>query len=381
LGALNYALAWVGLFGSLAGLGLDSLVVRDLVRAPEEAGRTLGTAFGLKLVAGLCAAFLALLSARFVDSPPETWILILIIAPTPLFASVEVFILWFQAGSRLRLPSLGRLAGYAVSTCIRIGLVVIKAPLWAFALSALIESALSAAILAGVFVHRGACAYALQFVASRAKALLSESWPLFLSAITVVIYMRIDQILIPLLADEHQAGIYGAAVRVSELWYVVPTSIVAAAYPSVIATEKLGEVAFLRALHRLFRALTALGYLIGVVFSLGAPWIIKLLFGSKFTEAAPVLALHVWSGVFVALGTARSLWDTSRSATKLAFYSTAVGALINVVLNLALVPTMGALGSALATLIAYAYAAVGAYFVHPSGRPVAYAMGRSLLLI
>ena len=381
LGILGYAIAWVSLFSALTGLGLDNLVVRDLVRSPDVRGEIIGTALVLRIGAGLVAALLAPLAALLVASRRDAMLLVVFLSPTAILASVETFALWFQSQLRMRQVVLGRLAGFVPGALIRIALVALNASLPWFALANTIETAIAAGMLGATFVWGGRIRQSLRYRACRARKLLFEAWPLFLSSLTVMVYLRIDQVLVPLLGGEYQAGIYGAAVRISELWYVVPTSIVAAAYPAVIAVEARGTAEFLAALHKLFRALTALAYLVGLVLTLGGPWIIRLLFGMKFTAAAPVLAIHVWSGVFVALGTARSLWDTSQGATKLAFYSTAEGAIVNIILNLLLVPSYGAVGSALATLVAYAHAGIFSYFIHPRGRPVAIIMARSLLLI
>ncbi|RYD96168.1 MAG: flippase, partial [Sphingobacteriales bacterium] len=102
----------------------------------------------------------------------------------------------------------------------------------------------------------------------------------------------------------------------------------------------------------LFDLMVWLSLSFAIVNSIGSPLIYKL-FKPEFAAAAPVLAVHVWGSLFVFLGVASSQFLITEGYNKLTFVRTGVGAVINIALNFLLIPTMGMMGTAIATVIAY----------------------------
>ena len=71
----------------------------------------------------------------------------------------------------------------------------------------------------------------------------------------------------------------------------------------------------------------------------------------QYSQAGPVLAIHIWTGLFVFLGVARGSWIMNEGITKYAFIINSIGAVSNIVLNYYLIPQYGIVGAAMATLI------------------------------
>jgi len=92
---------------------------------------------------------------------------------------------------------------------------------------------------------------------------------------------------------------------------------------------------------------------------------IGILYGPSYFAAAPILAVHIWAAVFVFLGVGQNSWTINEGLTKLALWRTIVGAGMNILLNLILIPRYGGLGAAYATVVSYAAAAV---FMNASDR-------------
>ena len=82
--------------------------------------------------------------------------------------------------------------------------------------------------------------------------------------------------------------------------------------------------------------------------------IVGLLFGDAYLEAVPVLAIHIWASLFVFLGVASSRWFLAENLQKLMLVRTVLNGLINILLNLLLIPDYGAVGAAIALLVAQA---------------------------
>jgi O-antigen/teichoic acid export membrane protein len=175
-------------------------------------------------------------------------------------------------------------------------------------------------------------------------------------------------------------GIYTAATRFTEIWFFLPVALAGSVLPSILRARERGAEAYAARLQGYFDLSAGLGFGIAIATTLAAPGLIRLAYGPAFAEAAPVLALHIWSTVFVFLGVARSQFLVNESFTRFYFAATAAGAVLNVALNFALIPRLGAWGAALATLAAQAVAAWASSFWIAGVRPTGRMQTRALLL-
>jgi O-antigen/teichoic acid export membrane protein len=185
------------------------------------------------------------------------------------------------------------------------------------------------------------------------KSLLKDSWPLILSGIAIMIYMRIDQIMIGSMLSDQAVGIYSAAVKLSETWYFLPMIITASVFPAILNARKKSKELYLKRIQTLYDAFTWFTISVALVVTLLSPFIINLLYGSAFAEAATVLSIHIWAGVFVFWGVASSQYLVAENLTKISFYRTLAGGIINIILNIVLIPIYGIIGAAVATVISY----------------------------
>ena len=170
------------------------------------------------------------------------------------------------------------------------------------------------------------------------------------------------------IAGTEQAGIYAAASRLSELWYVFPATLAARYYPDMIKAHQQGLTPYYVKLRHYARLFFSAALIIALVMSLTAPWIISLLFGDGFAAAVEVLRIHVWAGCFVFVRYLISQHLLITEQEPLSLLSHGIGALLNVGLNLWLIPSMGIVGAAWATLISYAYASFFFLFFAKSTR-------------
>jgi O-antigen/teichoic acid export membrane protein len=218
------------------------------------------------------------------------------------------------------------------------------------------------------------------FRTSRAKSLLSQSWPLILSAVMVTLYMQIDVLMIKFFTGSKEAGIYSAAARISEAWYFIPVAIVTSVFPAIIHARKTDPTRYQKRLQNLYDLLVAISLPIALIVSLGADTFIPLLYGDKFIGAGTMLSIHIWSGIFVFLGSASGQYLLAEGFTMISFYRTAIGAIINILLNLWLIPLYGGQGASVATLIAY-FSATFFILAFSKTRKEGYKMLKSLFLI
>jgi polysaccharide transporter, PST family len=381
-GRLSFFTAFVALFGSLMTLGLDNIVVRELVRNPDDEGSIVGSSVLLRFV-GAFLAILISVSAYLVMRPLDRIgaLLVICIATSGLFQALDVIDLRFQAHNQPRLGVVARSISFFCISSIKICLLLAGAPLVAFIAVIPVEAALTAAALVVIRKRQRDSGVRWKVTAERCRSLLSDSWPMILSGLSIAVYMKIDQVMLGMMGGAHVVGLYAAATKLSEIWYVLPTVVVTALFPTVIKTRAQDEGLYYRRLERLFALMAAISLALALPVTLFAGPIITLLLGSGYEAAAPVLAIHIWAAFFVFYGVVQGAWDIAENLARLALVRVLCGAVLNVALNFWLIPRHGAVGAAIATVIAQATAAVFMNLLHPRTRPVFRCQIRALLFV
>lgn len=356
-GLLNYGLAVYGLFNIMSNLGLDLLVVREVALDDRQEPEVLGTAFVLKAAASVVTTATAIAAALLLEPGNRTlqWIVALM-----SFASIsqafDVVDYFFQARTQSRHSVVPRNLAFIAASIARLAAVFLHWSLLSFAWIGALE------VLAG---ELGLAVFYLRFRKpqlrwtwrmGRARALLKESWPLVISSLMVMIYMRSDQILLGKLASTAVVGEYTAAIRLSEIWYAIPVVICASVMPRLLMNREQNPGLYYARLQKLYESMVLLSVAVALCTQLAGPLVVHLLFGAKYAAASGILAVHIWTGVFVFVGCVSGQQFVQEGLTSSSMHRTLLGAAVNVALNLALIPVWGGIGSAVATLVAQATA-------------------------
>jgi len=353
-GLFNYAAAFVALFGAIAALGLNGVVVRDLVKEPETANCTLGTAFLMQLIGGLVAFGLAVVVIGYVRPNDDlAQLMVAVLGFVMVFKATETVKYWFESQVQSKYTVWAENFVFLVIACLKVALILNHAPLMAFVWVVLAEAALVAVAFLGVYLWRGSGVRHWQVTSQRAKTLLKDSWPLILSSLAIMAYMRIDQIMLGQILGDEAVGVYAAAVRISEVWYFIPMAIVASVFPSIIEAKKKSETLYYLRLQQLFNLIVILALAVAIPMTFLSDWAIALLFGQAYENAGTVLAIHIWTGIFVGLSFSSGRWFINEGHNLLALKRNLMGLVINIIFNIYLIPLYGPEGAAMATLFSY----------------------------
>lgn len=381
-GLLSYATAFVSLFAAVANLGLYGIVVRDIVRYPEAREEIIGTALFLKCIGGLLCLLLALAVIFLVrrgDSQVH-W-LVGIIAAGMIFQSFDVFDFWFQSQLQSKYTSFANIPAFVTMTIVRVALIFSGGSLVAFAWAAFFDLLLAGAGLLSAYHFATRRLGYLRVNGKWARKLLSDSWPVIFAGLMLMVYSRIDQVMIGQMLDEKSVGLYAAAVKLAELWYFFPTLILNSMLGMIVAAKEEGEKIYYHRLQQVFDLMAVVSYLFILPLALFSGKIMAVMYGDAFAPAAPVLTVYVVSGVFVFLGHTREYWVTVENITRFSMYSTAVGAVLNILLNFILIPVYGYLGAAYATLVSLVTAGYLVNAFHGKTRRIFVLQTRALFLV
>ncbi|CEN56001.1 putative polysaccharide biosynthesis protein [Candidatus Methylopumilus turicensis] len=351
-GLFNYAIAFASLFGSIAKLGLDSIVVRDLVQEPTLLKAYMGTAFWLKLVGAFLMLAILALATLFTSNDSTTNLYVFIIASGIIFQSFEVVDFYFQSQVLSKFVSICKITQLMISSLIKLYLILTGADLFWFVLVSLVDQVSLAISLYLAYRYQKLGGFFRHFDFTLAKKMIKDSWPLMLSGLAIMIYFRTDQIMIHEMLGARSVGIYSAAIRLTEVWYFVPVIIANSLLPSLINAKKAGENGYYIRLQKLYALMIWIAIGIACVMTFLSHWIILTLYGEAYKDAVSVLMISIWNGVFVFFGCAWSQWMLIENRTRMISFFQINTLFFNVILNLILIPRFGIYGAAIATLIA-----------------------------
>jgi O-antigen/teichoic acid export membrane protein len=352
-GLFSYAQSFVGLFTAIATLGLDEIVVRELLKDESRRDELIGTAFYLKLIGAIAVLIVLAIAIQFTSNDHYTNILVFIIASATIFQAFNVVDMYFQAKVLSKYVVYANVISLFISSIVKIVLILNDAPLIAFAWATLFDSVVLALGFIYYYIKNNSTfkIQNLKFSKATAVALLKDSWPLILSGIVISIYMKIDQVMIQEMIGSEAVGQYAAATRLSEAWYFIPMVVASSLFPAIINAKKQSEELYYARLQKLYDLMVWMAIAIALPMTFLSDWLINLLYGEQYSQAGTVLMIHIWTGVFVFLGVAFGKFLTTQNWTKKSFYRTLLGAILNIILNFILIPKYGINGAAIATLL------------------------------
>ena len=350
-GAFSYVLAFTSIVVSLAKLGLDNILIRELINHPEQYNNYLGTAFWLKLIGAMFVIILLAFILPLTSNDTTTNFYIFIISLGLIFQSTEVIGFYFESQVLAKIISICKIIQLTLSSLLKIYLLLMQADLIWFVIVTLFDM-VSLAISYLIAYHFSKRTYFyLYFNKNLAFKLLKNAWPLIISTILVSVYMRIDQIMIKEILGEYAVGIYSAAIKISECWYCIPILVSSSLFPAIMNAKKISNTLYLQRLQQLYIMMIWIAISIAIIVTLLNEQIVHFLYGTQYETARFILILHIWTNVFVFIGIIGSKWILSENLQIYANYFLIIGILVNFSLNLILIPAYGIIGSAISILI------------------------------
>jgi len=370
-GQLSLAIAIASFVGMMASLGLEHIATRELAMDEDVRRGTLVTTLRRLRFGGAVIGSFILLAITYLPATERFGIsgLLMVLCLLPI-AQVGDLAEWqLITGGRGKRIAVAAITLSPLVALARIGLAVANASIVAFAWMLVLEWLSRSIFLilstdGGVFRSSNASP---QWVAD-GRSLLRDSMPLLMAGIAVFIYMRIDQFMIASLLNSRQVGLYSSVVTLSEIPLILPALLLRGALPTLTRQSALDPALRDRTLAKLMRHVFYLHLAGAIVLLLVAQPLIRALYGEPFAEAAGAFRLQVLAAPFVALGVLSSAWLVLEHRTRHALRRTIIGAIANILLNLAFIPRFGISGAAAATLIAQILSTYLTDLTHPETR-------------
>ena len=380
-GRLNFAVAATTIFAALASLGLEGVVVNELIRRPDRTGAVLGTALRLRLFAGAVATVLLSGISWLVPALRADALLISVVSLGLLLQPVDVVDLWFQRHLDSRRTVVARFVGIVAGATLKLWLVAGNAGLPAFAWAQVADFGfigLSVAWAGWRSPHRSG---PWRWDPEIARTLWRRGVPLALSGIVVAFAMRLDQLLVRTWLGEGQAGIYFAATRLTDMAVFAGGAMALSLFPALSASHTRSAADYQARLQAMFDALSALGWAVAIGCTVAGPWIIRLLYGPAYAGATAVLAIQGWAALIALSAAVRWNFIILSAPTIVNLGAALLHILTLLGVAGALMPRWGTTGAAVALLAANTVSGFLTTFLFPSLRPCAQAQARAFLIL
>ncbi len=378
-GLLNYAQSFVGLFGAIAALGLEGIVIRELVNHPQQRDVLMGTTFWMKVGGSLLILPLLAIALLFTSNDHASTLLIFVISFATIIQSFNVVDFYFQSKILSKYAVYSSSISLFISSVLKIVFILTHSPLIFFAWLIVFDSLIIALGYGYFYFYTRLSLKDWRFDRTLAKTLLHESWPYILSSMVISFYMRIDQVMIKEMMSANAVGQYAAAVRISEAWYFIPGVLATSLFPAIVNAKTHSMALYQQRLQKLYDFTIWLSIAVALMMTFLSDWMIHLLYGNAYYQSGTILMIHIWTGVFISMSIISGKWYVNEKLASLALYRNLSGAAVNVLLNFILIPLYGVIGVAFATLFSYIMASYLFDLFTPQTREVFYQKTKSLL--
>jgi O-antigen/teichoic acid export membrane protein len=353
-GLINYCSSLIAMFTTLSGLGMDNLIVSEIIRNPEKEGGYLGSALVMRLAASFISYPVILALIAVMNPGNHTLFIVAALqALGMIFQTYEVLVYWFRIKLKMKYISIALVAAITVNTIFRIVLLINKATVEWFALSISVQALVGGIIIAAFFAKKSDVRLKAGF--RDARDLLKISYNCIISSMAIIIYMEVDKILLEKMTGSANVGIYSAAVVLATCWQFIPVTLIDSSRPVILEKRKTSHEAYLDQFKLLMAGVNLMAFVFALLMSCLGWFFIYFLYGRDYLGAFIPLIILSWSSFIGISGYTRTVWITGEGFYKYEKSYAVTAMILNILLDIVLIWQFGVIGAAVATLITYVY--------------------------
>lgn len=349
-GTINYAASYISFFTIACTLGLEDIVVKEIIDNRDSEGLILGSSVVMRFIAGLLSIFVVCIIV-IVANPGDKVLSIVAFLQSLvlLFNAFHIIDAWYQSYLLSKTAAIIKCISYTGMSLYRVWLLITGKGVEWFAFATSLDALLIAVLFLLRYKKDGK--HKLKFSASISKHLVKLSYHLIISSLMSVIYNQMDRLMIGKLIDQTHVGYYAAASTICHMWLFIPRALANSAQPLIIKLKMENEKLYIKRIKQLIFITFWIGILFAILITILSHFIIDVLYGAEYTQARKPLMFIIWSTVFGAMSYSKSIWMVCENRQKYSKYILFCGVIINFVLNTILITTIGMNGAAIATIV------------------------------
>lgn len=348
-GTINYAASYISFFTIFCALGLEGIVVKDMISKREQEGIILGSGIAMRLIAGVLSMIAVCVIVYFLNPNDSVLLTVTFLQSIILpFNAFHLIDMWYQSKLNSKVSTIIRCISYSLMSLYKIYLLITGKSVEWFAFSTSLDSLLIALMFMLMYKKNGI--RKLKFDYNTSKELLLQSYHLIISTMMAVLYSQMDRVMIGKMMTQTDVGFYTAAATICNMWVFIPQAFANSARPVIMELKDKDSNMYIRRLKQLMGFIFWIGALFSIVFTVMADFIIHVLYGDAYTMAKGPLIILIWSTVFSSLSYPRSIWMICENKQNYTKYILIWGVILNLILNYYGIKYLGIIGAAIATL-------------------------------
>lgn len=367
-GVISFALAFTGIFGIIVDMGLNTLTVREVSKNKQLSEKYLNNFLSIKIILAILTFITIIVSINLLGYNEKIIFVVYLFALYVIISNIySMFYSIFQSHEKMEYQSLGQIIN---SSLMLIGVILgiyYGFNIFEFAYLYLIISCI---ILLYVIIicikkfFKPKFNFELEFWIRSLK----ESWPLGIMALFIIIYFKIDSIMLSYIVGENAVGLYNAAYRLVEVSTIMPTIFITAIFPIMATLFKENKINF----HQLYIKSSKYMFYISLPMAFSvtllANPIISLIFGIQYEGSVIALQILIWASAVMYVTIIQGTTIISANKQLFSLKVTLIAAIINIILNIILIPQYSYIGASIATVITEVFGLiVGIHFLNKWG--------------
>jgi len=351
-GSINYVAAYVSFFSSITSLGLSVIVIKEISMGKEDDNEVIWTGILMRFLTAVFSTIAVIALVSITDKSDPLMVKIAILESIAILASAfDTFMYWFQGKLLGKYTSIASVVAYIGMSLYRIYLLANNADILWFAFATSVDTLLLSLILMLCYVRENG--FHPKVSVRLGKSLMKQSYHYMISGLIAILYSKIDQIMLKQMLDTYSVGLYTAALTIAGLWGMIPSAFIQSVSPILYKNAEENRGMFYKRLRQSYAGI----WLLNICWSLGVSifsyWVIYLLYGKAYLGARGALVIVVWYTGITSIGSLTQVYLATENKNKYVNYFALAGLVTDVVLNALLIPKMGILGAAIATLVTY----------------------------
>lgn len=350
-GLMNYVISYVSIFTVIASFGLTNIEVREMSKRPDRKDDIMGTCFIIRII---CALFGYLLigTTLYVYRPDNYTCLLILIYGITLFSNCfEIIRNYFTSIVQNEYIVKSEVTRTIIGACIKIVLLYFNAPLICFIIAVAFDTVLVCSGYIISYQRKAGLISKWKYNKEFVPFFVKQSFPLLLSGAAVVIYQRIDQIMIGDMVDKESVGYFATAGKFLDIVLFIPMVLTQTVTPMLINKKKKSSNKEYDEYAKQFSSIIIwIALILAALLSLSSYYIIRYTYGIAYLMSVPVLQILAWKTVCMALSTTSGQLIIIDGIQKWAVIRNLFGCLTCILLNYILIPIWGIVGAAYVTI-------------------------------
>lgn len=345
-GLMNYIISYVFLFQTFAIFGLDAIEIREEAKGAIPYLQIIGTAFWLKVIFGCFFMVVAIITSWIMEADANTTFLVTIYSFTIVLNSFSVIRNYFFAIVQNEHVVKSEIARTLIGLVIKFVLTWMHASLTLFIIAYMFDIVLLSSGYIITYKDKIGSIWQWSFNMKYAKYLLKESLPLLLTSTAVIIYQRIDQVMIGQMIDKESVGYFSVASRFVEILVFFPMMLSRTITPILVKIRERNEEEYVAKAQQFMNISVWLSFFASTFVSCIASLLVKYTFGDTYIPAVAVLQIMSFKAAVVALSNTAGSMLVTEGLQRFAIFRDSFGCIVCIALNYLLLPRYGIIAAA-----------------------------------